>query len=98
MTLAGLVCYSLNMKYEPVLIYIKNKVSGVEVKFTEDWDYNSYYLWSSGNFSCDCNRQLLFNRELGIETEELISCGNKIYEVSIHTLDGQPLYEMTING
>ena len=81
-----------------VMIYIRNKATDVEVSFTDYWDAHSYYTWSEGNYSCDCNRHILFNRALGIETEEVFPCGNRLYEVSIHTLSGKPLYEMTLNG
>ena len=41
------------------------------------------YLWTEGNFGCDCNRSIL----LGLEELPCNSCGNKVH-----------LDSLTING
>jgi hypothetical protein len=33
------------------------------------------YIWEDGNFACDCNRALFWNRAQGIEIEEDPPCG-----------------------
>ena len=43
----------------------------VEIKETEAWAWpeNWVWMWTEGNYSCDCNRELEFRRALG-ETPE----------------------------
>jgi hypothetical protein len=46
-----------------------------------EWDTDgSDYLWTEGNFSCDCNRYLFFQRAAG-EDEGEHSCGDSLYTV-----------------
>ena len=51
--------------------HIKDRESGVvSVKaYPYEWteERNDHYWWSEGNFACDCNRFLEFERGLGRE-------------------------------
>lgn len=37
----------------------------------KDWEGTVLYLWSEGNYSCNCNRFLFFNRALGKTEAEI---------------------------
>ncbi len=53
-------------------------------------DDNARFMCSDGNYGCDCNRHLFFERGLG-HTAECGShpCGDKVYEyVSVTSVDG----------
>jgi hypothetical protein len=66
--------------------------SGETVEFTEaygtwenyhrgdDWETDPVFIWSDGNFSCNCNRDLFFWRAKGIEPEDDEECGCLDYE------------------
>ena len=51
----------------------------------------SKYLWSEGNFSCDCNRHNLFRQAQGLCYEK-IPCGEGKYLVKIVDKSGNVLY------
>lgn len=55
----------------------------------DDDDLNDY-IWSEGNYSCDCNRYLFFARANG---EERID-----EEISCTPLDQEPRYQVEIDG
>lgn len=49
------------------------------------------YIWTVGNYGCDCNRHLLFNRER-LGDSELHKCGDEAYSlVRIESEDGRVL-------
>lgn len=50
------------------------------------------YLWSEGNYSCDCNRGMFFAHAAG-EQDPNRSCGDERYKVKIVGNDGTLLYE-----
>jgi hypothetical protein len=51
------------------------------------------HIWEDGNFSCDCNRYLFFQRVAG-EDEDDDKCGDGAYSVNIYNpKDGSVLYE-----
>ena len=66
-------------------VYIRNNETRevAEITFTAKWLYREhYYLWSQGNYSCDCNRQLLFERAKGNEPDwDMAMCGESKYTV-----------------
>jgi hypothetical protein len=59
-----------------------------------DWDDASDWMWGDGNYSCDCNRSLMFMRATGIEPEldDARECGDERYRVVCQSLDGVELY------
>ena len=83
-----------------VVIYIKNNYTNRTRKFPyillEDPDITGYpttWIWSEGNFSCDCNRQLFFNRANN-EEEEQCPCGEGKFSVNIiNPENGEYLYK-----
>lgn len=86
-----------------VRIQIERLEDGKTVEFTEELytadDYNGLFLWEDGNYSCDCNRALFFNRELGLPapSEDEPLCGNKKYRVNWikDAVTSELLYEET---
>lgn len=58
-----------------------------------DWwpDGGSYSWWSSGNFSCDCNRYLCFQRARA-EDEEDFECSDYRFRVRIN-VDGAVVFD-----
>lgn len=67
--------------------------------------YLNFYIWSDGNYACDCNRSLFFdeNANEGIDPskeEDQYNHGNSTrhcsdgkYYVEIRSLDGELLYQ-----
>jgi hypothetical protein len=50
------------------------------------------YIWSEGNYSCDCNRGLEFARAAGEEDPDH-ECGDELYHVKLIDRDGDCIYE-----
>ena len=46
-----------------------------------DWSDGSMYLWTEGNYGCDCNRHLFFERAAGIGDDEGedVGCSEVLY-------------------
>jgi hypothetical protein len=36
-----------------------------------DWEHTAVFMWEDGNYSCNCNRFLFFNRALGLSEAEI---------------------------
>lgn len=51
-----------------------------------DWDDESHmlYMFRDGNYSCDCNRELFFQRAVGEPETDLdeVSCGDGRYVIA----------------
>ncbi len=57
-----------------------------------DFEYVCWppYIWEEGNFSCDCNMELFFERADGREPNgEGLACGDDRFEVCLTSRDGQ---------
>jgi hypothetical protein len=53
----------------------------------------SLYIWKEGNYSCDCNRELMFERAKGTPEDELnTTCGKGKYLVNIFTTKGKQIH------
>ena len=49
---------------------------------------NNFYEWREGNYSCDCNRAILYSGNWDVQ------CGNELYSVTIFdAFNGNVLYE-----
>ena len=59
----------------------------------EAWEEGSDYLWSEGNFACDCNRSLFFARAVGDEGDEGRECGDAAFVIRIKDDDGKVVYQ-----
>lgn len=51
----------------------------VEVDHGEVWGDSADYLWTDGNWGCDCNRALLFARAKGLPEPAERPCGEDRY-------------------
>ena len=43
------------------------------------WEDHSEFLWTEGNYGCDCNRHLLFAYAGGEESDDAHGCGDTRY-------------------
>ena len=80
-----------------ILVYIRNNMTGEVRKHDDevwwDGDYPSDYMWSEGNYSCDCNRYLFFQRAKGESEDNVPHCGENMYSVNIvNPKNGASLY------
>ena len=79
---------------------IRQNSDGLERKKTEpeygEWEDNedghTEFLWSDGNYACDCNRQLFWNRIAAEPDESLKLCSQHLYSVKLTDKDGNILY------
>lgn len=70
------------VSYPSYDVSIRNNLTG-EVRIhheDHEWGEASAFIWTEGNFSCDCNRYLFFERAAG-ETPDVGSgsCGDDQY-------------------
>lgn len=59
-------------------VALKNNSTG-EVRFSLSelqWEESDEYLWTDGNFGCDCNRALFFARAGGEAEPDERPCGD----------------------
>jgi hypothetical protein len=61
-------------------VTIKDTKTGETVTSLQnfEWSDGSLYWWTEGNFGCDCNRNMQFQRAKGIKEENIedIKCGD----------------------
>lgn len=76
-------------------VTIRKNATGEErtLDFSGAWpEQHGLYMWTLGNYGCDCNREIFFERAAGngIEPAEQSSCGETRFSVPHVTLpDGQ---------
>ena len=83
------------------IVHIKDEATGIIHQYKEsgsvwlddDGDYN-FYMWSMGNYSCDCNREIFFNNAVDKDSDiDNLECGDQIrYAVNIE-IDGEIVYQ-----
>ena len=78
-----------------IIIHIRKNSTG-EIRTYEDRMYAEnnqllFFLWEEGNYACDCNRQLFWNRVYHEEGEEC-ECSYDLYDINIYTVKGKLLY------
>lgn len=69
---------------------ITEVATGITKTCTMDfaWEEWSEFLWSNGNFACDCNRQIFFDDDDTVE----VDCTTERFVVVCKTEDGRVLY------
>jgi len=83
-----------NMKYK---VAIKNnETQEIRIVLMDvEWMDSSYYWWNEGNYSCDCNRHLEFERvkdpNYDISNEELKCSEGKYAVLYFEFEDGQKM-------
>ena len=57
--------------------------TGESVIYEDDMEWGRLcdYMWTEGNYSCDCNRHLFFERAKGRVPRRDRQCGRTLYEV-----------------
>ncbi len=87
------MCYAPSM----LNVHIRNNATGEVRVYRKDkdepWDETDDYLWSDGNFGCDCNRGLFFAAAGGEGSDPDIPCGDSAFTVWIENEAGQRLYD-----
>ena len=74
-----------------VVAAIRDKQTGEERLYPiGPWEDHSDFLWSEGNYACDCNRALFFARAANGEDIDH-PCGSTRYHVRIE-VDGKEVY------
>jgi hypothetical protein len=69
-------------------VLLRKNATGEE-RWIENKGPWSEYLWTEGNFGCDCNRHLFFERSGSQETDEDVECGESAYfAVCVEFADG----------
>jgi hypothetical protein len=49
----------------------------------EDWETDPVFIWTDGNYGCDCNRHIFFNKDgLNNINYEDVECGEKLYRLN----------------
>ncbi len=72
-----------------MITLILESTTGETVSATESGGWpESEYIWTAGNYRCDCNRHLLFWRWQEIEPDWETSCGEGAYRLSVITKSG----------
>jgi len=80
------------------VVHIRDNETG-EVRQYEDeqiWRDGDVcaFIWSEGNFGCDCNRQLFFWRAAGEPEHDDYECGHSKFSVRIiNPVDGSVIYD-----
>ena len=76
-------------------VKITDKESGEAryCKYEEPWDEGEEYLWAEGNWSCDCNRRIFFERAVNPDWAGEARCGDSRYAVEICGVGGHILYQ-----
>ena len=78
-------------------VLLRNNETGEErfVESTEEWGESSKYLWTEGNFQCDCNRHLIFEMAAGVVPEDdECECGDERYTALYAELPDGTRYEL----
>jgi len=87
----------------PVIVKIRDVQSGETVDHKDDLlvddTYDGIPIWRDGNYSCDCNRKLFFERAKGGDLEPEQPCGDAAYTVyGIYRVDTGELLWSEKNG
>jgi hypothetical protein len=76
-------------------VHLRNNETGEVRVYREDsvWNGTNEFMWSEGNFSCDCNRAMMFQRAIDEEQTWDHDCGDQGYSVLRIVLpDGREVY------
>jgi len=77
------------------VVHIKQLSSGIVRReiVDLDWEADSQeFMWTEGNYSCDCNRALFWSRAGGEEDIEQ-DCGNVTYPIRATDDAGKVLFQ-----
>lgn len=66
---------------------LKYKEKGYVIHYDFGYEFkesNAIFMFTDGNYSCDCNKSLFIQREYGEEIIEELPCGDEIELVDYH--------------
>ena len=94
----GCIC---NKVCKPYFVTMKDVTTGevVVCKMDWTWEEGSEFLWSEGNWSCDCNRLYEFRENKGLERipdddrSPYCKCSHVFQILGIRLADGTLVYE-----
>lgn len=72
---------------------IIKRATGVEATEVDGYDWNGEFIWREGNFSCDCNRAMFFERAQGLPEADDYPCGDGAYAVVVRDESGAVLFD-----
>lgn len=75
------------------VLEIRRNADGAVRRDPELWDYFDDFIWSEGNFACDCNRHLFWHRAANEPESDDNPCGDSKYSVRLTGVDGAILYD-----
>lgn len=77
----------------PAWLEVRRNFDQVVRRDPKPWDFFGEFIWSDGNYACDCNRALFFSRAAG-EADLECGCGSSAFSVRLIAVDdGEVLYE-----
>lgn len=82
------------VEVSPISVLILDTSTGEQRAFSPDFGWYGDFIWSDGNFACDCARGDFFAEAGGEpEGEADAPCGDTRYLVKITGPDGAVLYD-----
>ena len=61
-------------------VLLRRNADGTERWVDYEYEIEPHdYLWTEGNYGCDCNRHLFFELAGGSEADEDVPCGETLY-------------------
>ena len=87
-----------NSKWVKIRVEIVKNETGEAVSYMDETLYNGLesllWVWTDGNFSCDCNRRIFFQREKGEKYDDDSECTDGEYSIRIiNPKNGEVLYD-----
>ncbi len=77
----------------PVAAVLRKNITGEVRTYTtdvpEEYADGQEFLWTEGNYACDCNRELFFERAGGNHDFDSESCGDERFELVSLTINGK---------
>lgn len=78
-----------------VVIHIKKNTTGVIRKHVyevdDQYDDMQGFMWNDGNYACDCNRELFYERSEDPDYDADTKCGKTRFSVVFATVAGKRL-------
>jgi len=81
-------------------VFITDTMTGETRTYLDDLataedDYHEY-LWSEGNYCCDCNRAIFFDVAGGGDGDPDRGCGGERYDIKLVADDGRVILDETL--
>lgn len=75
----------MSLVERPITVKIRDNSTGEIVDYFASFEDGEFqdFLWSEGNYACDCNRSLFFARAKGLDDPEDNQCGDEKYSIQI---------------